>query len=80
MCYWPSRHWQYDLREVSTDRVETSRDGHRAVVEATVTEGAELHDANGSVIDSYFATFTQEYQMRLCHGKGWRIVDSRLIF
>lgn len=77
---WTRRHWHYDLRDITLDSVETSRDGHRAVVEATVTEGAELMAADGSVIDSYFATFTQEYQMRLCGSKGWRIVDSKLIF
>lgn len=74
------RHWQYDLREVTIDRVETSRDGKRALVEATLTEGGELLAADGGVIDSYRATFTQEYEMRLCGGRGWRLVASKLVF
>jgi hypothetical protein len=60
--------------------VETSRDGRHALVEATLTEGAELVGSDGSVIDSYFATFTQEYEMRLLHNKGWRLTGSKLIF
>jgi hypothetical protein len=74
------RHWRYDLREVTIDRVETSRDGKRALVEATLTEGGELLAADGGVIDSYRATFTQEYEMRLCGGRGWRLVASKLVF
>ncbi|BDA41990.1 probable protein ACCUMULATION AND REPLICATION OF CHLOROPLASTS 6, chloroplastic [Coccomyxa sp. Obi] len=74
------RHWRYDLREVTIDRVETSRDGKRALVEATLTEGGELLAADGGVIDSYRATFTQEYEMRLCGAKGWRLVASKLVF
>ncbi|EIE25406.1 hypothetical protein COCSUDRAFT_61625 [Coccomyxa subellipsoidea C-169] len=74
------RHWRYDLREVTIDRVETSRDGRRALVEATLTEGGELLAADGTLIDSYRATFTQEYEMRLCGARGWRLVASKLVF
>lgn len=62
--------------------MQTSRDGRRAIVEATLSEGGELmaEDDDGGVIDSYRATFTQEYEARLLRGKGWRLVGSRLVF
>ena len=74
------RHWQYELKNVAIDRVETSRDGKRAMVEATLTEGGELIGADGGTIDSYAATFTQEYEMCITRGKGWRLVASKLVF
>ncbi len=64
--------------------MQTSRDGKRATVEATLTEGGELmaegEETDGGVLDSYRATFTQEYEARLLRGKGWRLVGSRLVF
>ena len=74
------RHWQYDLKHVSIDRVDTSRDGKRALVEATLTEAGSLLAPDGAVIDAYQATFTQEYELRQMRGKGWRLVASKLIF
>ena len=74
------RHWQYDLKHVSIDRVDTSRDGRRALVEATLTEAGSLLASDGAVIDAYQATFTQEYELRQMWGKGWRLVASKLIF
>ena len=74
------RHWQYDLKDVSIDRVDTSRDGRRALVEATLTEAGSLLASDGAVIDAYQATFTQEYELRQMRGKGWRLVASKLIF
>ena len=62
--------------------MQTSRDGKRATVEATLSEGGELlaEDDSGGVIDSYRATFTQEYEARLLRSKGWRLVGSKLVF
>ena len=74
------RHWDYDLKAVSVDRVETSRDGSQAIVEATLTEAGRLLASDGAVIDTYQATFTQEYEMRLLRRKGWRLIASKLIF
>ncbi len=74
------RHWKYNLKDVSIDRVETSRDGSRAIVEATLTEAGSLLAADGAAIDAYQATFTQEYEMRLTRQKGWRLVASKLLF
>ncbi len=74
------RHWTYDLKDASIDRVETSRDGRRALVEATLTEAGSLIAPDGSVIDAYQATFTQEYEMRLTRNRGWRLIASKLIF
>ncbi len=74
------RHWHYDLKDVVVDRVDTSRDGRRALVEATLTEAGSLLASDGAVIDAYQATFTQEYELRQMRGKGWRLVASKLIF
>lgn len=79
-CWSGCRHWSYDLKDVSIDRVETSRDGKRALVEATLTEAGSLLASDGAVIDVYQAAFTQEYEMRLIRNKGWRLVASKLIF
>ena len=74
------RHWQYDLKDVIVDRVDTSRNGGRALVEATLTEAGSLLASDGTVIDTYQATFTQEYELRQMREKGWRLVASKLIF
>ncbi len=60
--------------------METSRDGSRAIVEATLTEAGKLLATDGAAIDAYQATFTQEYEMRLTRKKGWRLVASKLLF
>ena len=52
----------------------------RAMVEATLDEGGELVAADGGIIDSYRASFTQEYELRQLRGRGWRLVSSRLVF
>ena len=74
------RFWQYDLKDISIDRVETSRDGSRAILEATITEAGSLLAPDGAAIDAYQATFAQEYEMRLTRKKGWRLVASKLLF
>ena len=74
------RHWRYELTGAEVDRVQTSRDGKRAVIEATLAEGGELVGEGGAVLDSYRATFTQEYKARRLRGKGWRMVGSKLVF
>jgi len=80
LCWSGCRHWSYNLKDVSIDRVETSRDRKRALVEATLTEAGSLLASDGAVIDAYQAAFTQEYEMRLMRNKGWRLVASKLIF
>lgn len=49
-------------------------------MEATLTEAGSLLASDEAIIDTYQATFTQEYEMRLTRSKGWRMVASKLIF
>lgn len=40
-------YWQYALKELTVERFEVLGDGKRGVIEATLTEGAVLHDGCG---------------------------------
>lgn len=75
--------WQYTLKELTVERFEVLGDGQRAVVEATLTEGAVLHDgARKGSQDAYESTYRARYDLlRSEDGPlGWKIAAGTVLY
>lgn len=75
--------WQYTLKELTVERFEILGDGRRAVVEATLTEGAVLHDgAKKGSQDAYESTYRARYDLvRSAEGPhGWKIAAGTVLY
>lgn len=75
--------WQYSLKELTVDSFEVLGDGARAVVEATLTEGAVLHDgARKGSQDAYESTYRARYDLVRREGGpfGWKIAAGTVLY
>lgn len=71
--------WSYKLVNLNIDSVTVSSDGHRAIVEATLEESADLTDlSHPEHNDSYSTTYTTRYEM-YCANSGWKIVEGAVL-
>jgi len=69
--------WEYTLLGVTIDSVTISMDGHRAMVEATIEEAAQLTDAtHPENEDSYSTTYSTRYEMAYSSRSGWKITEG----
>lgn len=71
--------YDYSLSNLSIDSVTVSLDGHRAVVEATIEESAELTDlSNPEHNASNSRSYTTRYEMS-CSRSGWKITEGAVL-
>lgn len=71
--------WQYTLLGVTIDSVIVSLDGHRATIEATIQEAAQLTDStHPEHNDSYSTTYTTRYEMAYSKS-GWKITEGAVL-
>eukprot|EP00899_Mesostigma_viride_P020022 jgi/Mesvir1/28020/Mv04629-RA.1 len=67
-------YWKYKLESVRVDRIVLSEGGRKAIVDATLEEGAQLFDrGKADVNDAYKSTYTARYEIRMIDN-AWRIV------
>lgn len=69
-------YWEYKLTNLNIDSVTISTDGRRAMVEATLWEGANLYDERTTrVLDSYQSSYTIRYELATINGR-WKITSG----
>eukprot|EP00250_Pteridium_aquilinum_P019108 c24299_g1_i1 orf=67-2571(+) len=72
-------YWEYKLTNLNIDSVTISTDGRRAMVEATLWEGASLYDEKkAKVSDSYQTSYTTRYELAIIDG-GWKIISGTVL-
>lgn len=72
-------YWEYKLTNLSIDSVTISTDGRRAMIEATLWEGASLYDEKKSkVSDSYQSSYTTRYELANINGV-WKINSGTVL-
>lgn len=71
-------HWEYQLLDLSVDKVSVGRDGQHATVEASIKEKAELMDA-GKRADWYSTAYAVQYDL-VMKKQGWRISAARVVY
>lgn len=72
-------YWDFALLDLAIDNVTLSKDGKRAVVEATLKESARLNVVNSPEHNSsYNRTYTARYHM-ICSELGWRISEGAVL-
>lgn len=72
-------YWEYKLTNLNIDSVTISTDGRRAVIEATLWEGASLYDEKkAKVSDSYQSSYTTRYELANSNGL-WKITSGTVL-
>lgn len=71
--------WEYRLTDLNIDSVTISTDGKKAMVEATLWEGASLYDEKRvQVTDSYHSSYTTRYELAVSDGE-WKITSGAVL-
>lgn len=72
-------YWEYKLTNLNIDSVTISTDGRRAMIEATLWEGASLYDEKkAKVSDSYQSSYTTRYELANSNGL-WKITSGTVL-
>eukprot|EP00210_Caulerpa_lentillifera_P003553 g3389.t1 len=71
-------HWEYTLLDLAVDTVSLGRDGRSAVIEANISEKAELIDS-GRKADWYSTTYSVQYDL-VMKKQGWKISGARVVY
>lgn len=70
-------YWEYTLRDLSVDRVSLTGDGGHAIIEANISEQAELIE-DGRKVDWYSTAYSAQYDLVMTK-QGWKISATRVV-